>query len=519
MKTVHQSVRAGLGFLLAALFLTTPATVASENKRPTGAVRHILLFIGDGMQLADETAASRYLHGKDDALFFHRLPYRSYAATWDVTTYNGRARDRGAPAFDPGRFDPLIGYDPARGGERPYPLQPGAIDDAYFIPRPPALPLAADSASAATALATGHKTDAGRIAWAPGGAPGGALETIAERLRAEKGFSIGVVSTAPFSHATPAAFVSHNRSRNNTTAIGTEIIRTLQPDVMIGGGYPGPVADGRSAGHKYLSREDYVFLKSGGHASPYVFVERQTGADGAERLQAAARRAAARQRKLFGLFGGAEGDFESPRATGLAGGPRVARATRENPLLKDAVLAALTVLSRDPDGFFVMIEQGDIDWANHLNDFSRMVGTVWDLDAAVAAAVEFIDRPGDGIDWSNTLLIVTADHVTGGLRLNTAMAAGELPGQAGSCGSGGAPCTYPGKEVAYGGTGHTNELVMLYARGAGPVLAELALAEGRWYPGTRIIDNTQLFDLMARAAGIPHQSPLVPHAGQALSRD
>jgi alkaline phosphatase len=510
MKTARKSVKAAGWILLVVLVLTAPAAA--------GAARHVLLFIGDGMPLANEIAASRYLYGRDDALSFHRLPYRGYVTTWDVTTYNGYARGCGAPAYDPVRFDPLLGYDPARGGRAPFPIQAGGIDDAYFIPPPPAAQLATDSASAATAMATGHKTDEGKIAWAPGGAPGGALTTIAELLRAEKGFSIGVVSTVPFTHATPAAFVSHNASRSDYPAIGTEIIRAVKPEVVIGGGFPGPGPDGKGAGHRYIGRKDYAFLKTAGDAGPYVFVERQSGADGAERLQAAARRAAASGRKLFGLFGGVEGNFESPRPQDLPGAPRVERATRENPTLADATLAALTVLSRDPDGFFAVIEQGDIDWANHANDFMRMVGTVWDLHAAVAAAVDFIDRPGDGIDWSNTLLIVTSDHGNSYMRLNTVLSAGDLPEQTGICSAGGPACTYPGKEVGYGSASHTNELVTLYARGALSA-AGFARAEGSWYPGTRIIDNTQIFHLMAQAAGIPRKPPLAPQIGRAGCRD
>ena len=68
-------------------------------------------------------------------------------------------------------------------------------------------------------MSTGYKTDDGNLAWLPGDPAGGSLTTIAERLRADEGFSIGVVSTVPFSHATPAAFVSHNVSRNNYTQI------------------------------------------------------------------------------------------------------------------------------------------------------------------------------------------------------------------------------------------------------------------------------------------------------------
>ena len=65
------------------------------------------------------------------------------------------------------------------------------------------------------------------------------MKTIAELLREKKGYAIGVVSTVPFTHATPAAHVSHNKSRDNYTAIGTEILTAVKPEVVIGGGHPG----------------------------------------------------------------------------------------------------------------------------------------------------------------------------------------------------------------------------------------------------------------------------------------
>jgi len=350
------------------------------------------------------------------------------------------------------------------------------------------------------------KTDDGNIAWAPGDPAGGALTTIAELLRKEKGFSIGVVSTVPFTHATPAAHVSHNVNRNNYAQIAIEIIHNVQPEVVIGGGYPGP---GGTENYSYIGKDEYTFLKTLDPASPYLFVEREAGVDGSVSLLDAAHDAAEQGKKLFGLFGGPGGNFESPVAYDFPGTPLVARATMENPLLKDATQAALKVLGQDPDGFFVMIEQGDIDWANHANDFQRMVGTTWDLHTAVEAAIDFVNQPEDGIDWSNTLLIVTSDHANSYMRLHAELMAGDLPTQDGTCGSGGPPCTYPDKEVMYATTDHTNELVMLYAQGAFQV-SDFKKNEGRWYPCSRIIDNTQLYHIMAEAAGAPRASSLSP---------
>ena len=138
---------------------------------------------------------------------------------------------------------------------------------------------------AATDMGTGIKTDDGNIAWASGDQPAGKLATIAETLRAEKGMAIGVVSTVPFSHATPAAFVSHNVSRNNYGAISEEIILNTRPEVVIGGGHPAT-----NPGNGYISANAYAALKSG---QDFVLAERQAGVDGGNGLKQAAQAAAA----------------------------------------------------------------------------------------------------------------------------------------------------------------------------------------------------------------------------------
>jgi alkaline phosphatase len=465
-------------------------------------VKHIILFIGDGMQLEHEVATSRYLYGMNYALSFHKLPHKANISTWDVTTYNSFAAILGVPAYDPHGIMPYVGYDPWRGGAYPYPLQKLGTDHDYFLN--PCL--ATDSASAATAWATGYKTDAGNLAWLPGDPATGSLKTIAEILREKKGFAIGVVSTVPFTHATPAAHVSHNVSRNNYLQIADEIIQVTRPEVVIGGGHPA-----WAGANKWMSSDLYAAVRNG-EIADYVFVERKADEDGATNLLAAAQTAARQGKKLFGLFGGKDGNFESPVPYDLPGTPLVLRATKENPLLSDATLAALKVLSQDHDGFFLMLEQGDIDWANHANDYARMIGTTWDLHRAVQTAIDFVNQPGDDVEWQNTLLIVTSDHSNSYMRLNDKKApdAGDLPLQVpgGRCppGYGGTCPNYPEGEVTYGSTSHTNELVRLYATGAGVNLFKKYAHA--WYGPTKIIDNTHIFHVMATAAGAP-QKPAV----------
>jgi len=482
--------------LLCALVLVAPCVSAGHAKEGAPVAKHIILVVGDGMQPENEIAAGRYLTGTDYGLAFHAFPYRGIVATWDVTIYSGQA------PYNPSAINPKIGCDAARTGN----AAASRRDTTRYICRTHqgAKPHGADSASTATAWATGYKTDTGNIAWLPGDPDRGALKTIAELLRENRGYAIGIVTTVPFSDATPAAQVSHNKSRRNHHAIADEIIRTARPEVVIGGGLPA------RNGAKHMSMALYDEVRSG-RIGDYVFVERKDGVDGGIALKEAAARAVAQKKKLFGLFGGPGGHFEPPIPAD-DGTAAVARATIENPLLKDAMLAALEVLGRSKKGFFLMVEQGDIDWANHANDYRWMIGAMWDLDEAVRAAIEFVDRPDDDITWENTLLIVTSDHVTGSMRLNDGkrLGKGRLPGQSpGLCPDKLAWCPgYPGGEVNYGSTGHSNDPVSLYARGDGRLTKHLRLFEGIWYPCTPLIDNTHLFHAMTNAAGIPQPSPL-----------
>jgi alkaline phosphatase len=132
----------------------------------------------------------------------------------------------------------------------------------------------------------------------------------------------------------------------------------------------------------------------------------------------------------------------------------------------------------------------------------------------------FVDRPGDDLDWTNTVLVVTADHATGGLWFESrgALGPGDLPRQIArvslppgsdrGTGPDGAslkspvydsPYVYPDGDVSYGTAGHTNELVNLAAKGA--ATRYLKRLRGTWYPGL-IIDNTQINAALRAALGL-----------------
>ena len=518
MADVRRSPRPPAPRVLAIPLLAALVLLAACGRREP-ALKHVIFFIGDGMSASTEVAASRYLHGRDDGLAWHKLPAKAFVATWDVNVYNANARLAGRPPFARSSFTPLLGYDVKADGPRPR-LGPEA---GHPFPTGPAT----DSASAATALATGYKTDSGNIAWLPGDPPSGELPTIAEDLRAGRGASIGVVSTVPFNHATPAAFVSHNTGRSayytgyrgyKGLGLAEEIIFRTKPEVVIGGGHPLFDNSGFDPKKGYVSRSLYLSLQA---STEYLLVERRAGRDGGRAIADGAAAAAREGRKLFGLFGGPGGGFEVPLAEDRPSAPLVRPATEENPSLAEATLAALDFLGRDPDGFFLVVEQGDIDWANHDNDFRAMIGSVADLDGAVRAALAFVDRPGDALDWTNTVLLVTADHATGGLwfEAGRSLGAGDLPlqeerlaqapGSDRGTGPNGtaikspvytSPNVYPDDDISYGTAGHTNELVNLAATGAAARV--FSAYRGTWYPGL-IIDNTQINAALRRALGLP----------------
>ncbi len=134
------------------------------------------------------------------------------------------------------------------------------------------------------------------------------------------------------------------------------------------------------------------------------------------------------------------------------------------PHLSEMTLAALEILENDPDGFFLLVEGGRIDHACHANDIERAIGETIEFSRAVAVAVEWVDSQPD------TLLVVTADHETGGLHILANNGAGNLP------------------SVAWGTTGHASAPVPVFALGidAEPV------------PG--ILENTDIFLLLMNSS-------------------
>jgi alkaline phosphatase len=246
-------------------------------------------------------------------------------------------------------------------------------------------------------MATGVKVNNSVISMAVPG-DGGPLETILEHFKA-RGKATGLVTTSIVSHATPAAFGAHEPTRANYSRIVADYLRDARPEVLFGGA-------------KYITEQ--MALDAG-----YLVVN-----DRAE-MQALDTEALSR---VSGQFGGDHMPYEY---RGLGALPHLSEMTG----------TALNILDNDPDGFFLMVEGARIDHAGHVNDITRTVAEMAEFHRAVEAALAWSASNPD------TLIIVTADHETGGLSVLSAGGIGNAP------------------TVTWSTTGHTGTNVPVYGRG------------------------------------------------------
>jgi alkaline phosphatase len=236
--------------------------------------------------------------------------------------------------------------------------------------------LITDSASGATAYSCGVKTDNGMIGQLPDGRDCKTILEIAE----EKGLSTGLVSTSGVTHATPASYASHVPSRGMQAEIASQYLNS-GVEVILGGGLEYFIPSGEEGS----GREDERNLVDEFQAAGYEFIDTEgallSAGDG----------------NLLGLF--------SP-----SGMPSEER----TPTLSQMTEKAIQTLSQNEDGFFLMVEGSQIDWGGHANDAQYVLREVKDFDAAIKTALDFAQKDGE------TLVVVTADHETGGMTLQGA---------------------------------------------------------------------------------------------------
>lgn len=230
-----------------------------------------------------------------------------------------------------------------------------------------------DSAASATALSSGHKSYNGAIAVDTDKKP---LKTMLE-IAKQRGMTTALLATSQINHATPASFAAHNESRNNYDEIANDYIDNkiagkLPVDLMLGGGT------------KYFIRDDRNLVDEF-KAAGYQYGDDIQNLDQITQLPA------------IGLYA----------AKGLP------FALDENPTrLTKLTSKALDLLdNQNKDGFFVMIEGSQIDWCGHANDIACAMAEMDDFASAIEKAKAYVDKNKD------TLLVITADHSTGGLTL------------------------------------------------------------------------------------------------------
>jgi alkaline phosphatase len=284
--------------------------------------------------------------------------------------------------------------------------------------------LVPDSAAAGTALATGVRVANGAVSIDPSGRP---LKTLFERAR-EQGLAAGLITTTDIADATPAAFSAHVSSRKDELEIarqqatgGMEVLLGCGPEKFLP----------RSRGGERKDGVDLVdALRKSGYAvtlDPAALAPSGSG-------------------RLLGLF-----------------------AEANRPPLPTLTKSALETLSHDPDGFVLLVENEEIDSASHNHQLGRLIRGMAELDEAVRVALEFAKADG------NTLVVVTADHESGGMELVDSKTEGTLG-------------------VRWATGNHTAQPVPLYA----------------WGPGAASfggeIDNTEVHALLAKALGLDDTS-------------
>lgn len=237
-----------------------------------------------------------------------------------------------------------------------------------------------DSAAAATAIATGVRTRPGRLSVDHNGIK---LPTILERFQ-KKGARVGLVATKSLTDATPAAFVAHHISRRQSDNIARQMIAS-RCDLMLGSGWGdiGPaLGAGGDAGESRTAaaRAEYHLVRSIDELKAF---DPDSG------------------KRLLGVFGQYNMQYMVQR-----------RGDTSEPTLAEMTRVALATLGRDEQPFFVMIEGSKIDTAGHSNSPWELAGEMLAFDEAAKVVCDWLDE-NEG--WGDTLVMVLADHETGGL--------------------------------------------------------------------------------------------------------
>jgi alkaline phosphatase len=387
-------------------------------------LKNVIVMISDGCGYNQIRAAALW---QGTPLPFENFPIRLGMSTYSWNTLQG----------DPAGYDPNQAW----------------ANFLYVMLRP------TDSASAATAMSTGVKADDGSLGVDP--IDGHALLNVTQRAK-QLGKSTGVITSVEWSHATPAGFVAHDLYRGNYAEIAREMIDSSGCDVIMGCGHPSFNHNGIYSAP--VGEESYQFvggsetwnrLVAGTAGTPEPWTLLQT------RAQFQALMTGPTPPRVCGTAQCAA-TLQQARTPGESGNNPITPFTIPQnttvPTLSEMTRGALNVLDNNPNGFFLMIEGGAIDWCCHSNQQGREIEEELGFADAAAAVIAWVEAHSN---WNETLVIVTGDHETGYLwgpnsgsnppRWNPLVdhGANHMPGEWFNSGS------------------HTNSLIPFFAKGAG----------------------------------------------------
>jgi alkaline phosphatase len=435
--------------LVILLFFFTFLKVSAQPEKSLPNPKNIIILIGDGMGY-NHIKATNYYMGIGQQV------YENFPVCLALSHYPAKTGENSAT--NPGTNYSFTGYNTVEAWKNPTYLKQNVIE----------------SSAAATAMSTGFKTYNNAVGMSVN------HDTLVNLVEWAKsmGKSAGVVTSVEFSHATPAAFVTHNTLRSNYSQIAYGMLLDSRCDVIMGCGNPmydddGHLLAGKWKDPKYVGDSAFwAQLIAGSGKQTHFRINDKTktvkDVDGDSKAdpwtlirdlgEFRSLQKGATPKRVLGVpdvystlqqsrsFQNGETKDSPPFIT-----PFIATV----PKLSEMVNGALNVLDNNPKGFFVMIEGGATDWASHDNQKGRLIEEMMGFNEAINSVVDWVNTHSN---WNETLVIVTGDHETGFLW-------GDEPFT---------PIVDRGKNdlpiMKFNSPDHTNSLIPFYAKGAGSEL-------------------------------------------------
>ena len=425
--------------------------------------KNVILMISDGASWGTWEMAANYQQGikANDLPAYKFLPVRLGMTTYPLNTSNTPTNDNVA----------MVSYDAAKAWDTtvgtPWNEKYQTAIEGYKYLRTNYT----DSAAAGSAMASGHKTYNNAINFDNFGKPMQFVTQVAKQA----GKATGVVTSVQFSHATPAAFSAQNISRKNMTSIASTMLTSGNVDLIMGTGHPDYDGNGAdlnqltadqcaanwACSNRYdtIGKTEWDALKAGNLTPSGASAAWTVISDKAD-FELLANNNLKVQGPLFGLPK-VRWTLQQGREAAVLGAdanqPSGVKKIESVPDLSVMTQGAINYLSKKNDkGFFMMVEGGAVDWAAHANQTDRIIEEQVDFNKAVAAVEDWVAKNSS---WDETLLIVTTDH---GNALPLSPVSDTVAFDAvKNAGQGNKP------EVRYWSDAHTNEVVRLWAKGAG----------------------------------------------------